>query len=320
MGPRISLVVAFVALCSPAAAQPEDGLGAGPRVSNRGARIALGAHPDAAFQATLRAEAQRLSKAKTPGVSLWTQIAKKAVDRYAARRDLTIQQRFDRVLRDTTAVLVGAPTMRKHIKTLREYDANRFLSLPGARNPLVTWLLKELDRMPDVYAGDDLDKTRCSDFRPAFRDGSMNQIFHTYFYVVMAYFTGDHYAVTLGNLHHEVFDPHGSWADYDVGNWAAHLGVNVRKLRDAGKLQALYAFPTLIGATFGTHAVTYGHPDANDGRDFRPMATQVDETVKDRLHNPSGTVSGWLTENTRRGVISVFNAFKRDGRGSNAAR
>lgn len=312
MGPRLLPFLALgcvIAVSSPLAAQPDgDGL---PLPQ---------AHPDAAFQAALRDEARRLSKAKTPGVELWTRVVKQAVDRYAGRRDLSVQERFDAVLRDTGAVLVGEETMRKHVRTLREYDAHPLLNLPGARDPQLRWLMSEYDRMPDAYAGDDLDFTRCSDFRPAFRDGSKNQVFHTYFYVLMAYSTRDSYAVTLGNLHHEVFDPHGSWADYDVGNWAAQLGVNVRMLRDAGKLQGLYALPTLIGAMFGNDVTAYGHPNANGGRDFRSQARKVDERVRTRLRNPSGTVRGWLTEHSRRGVISVFNAFKRDGAGSRAAR
>jgi hypothetical protein len=264
-------------------------------------------HGDAVLQAELHDYARSLSAAETPGVKLWTQVLQRAVDYHAGRADLTVQERFDAVLRDTGAVLVGERTLDGRFRQLQRVD-DGLLGWLVRSDPLVAWFRDELVPMHDgLYAGGNLDTTTGSDFRAEFRDGTDNQIYHTYFYVVLGYATRDPATVNRGSLYHEVFDPGGSWADFAVGNWAGHLGAQLRRWRDEGNLDALRAMPTLVGATFSADGAGYGHPRDTGGADFRGAAKTMSDYVADHVHDPVGSPLSGLRERTRRGLIDFVN-------------
>lgn len=282
-------------------------------------------HPDRATRAKAQRAADRLrqdahlvalrrtaidmSAAGKPGVAIWVEVAKRAVDHHKDRTDLTGAQRFDAVLADLAAVLNG-PEALAH---LEQYEAT-FGILPGS-DPNVDTMIRALEArdLNLAFAGKDVDPTLGADFRAGFRDATQNQVFHTNFFVLLGYAAAKHDGriVNAVNLKHETYDhlkkgDGGSVADWRVSAAALRIGDSIRRVRDGESnnrtpREGLLAIPTLIGAAFSTQPNDYARPWGPTGPDYSKVAKGVDAHVREHMHTPFGR--NFLANNVQRGLI-----------------
>lgn len=264
----------------------------------------------------LKAKAEALSRQGVPGVELMTQVMGEAVAHYSALPGYTEKQKMDAVMRDLAAVFLG-PTA---LSTLRQYR-----SLPGVREKAsVQEFEKALSGMdlsgtqargvsPDSAVAPNLDPSPGSDFKKGFRDGSKNQVFHTFAYVYLSYVTDNPKVVKGANLKHELFDGGTSTQDYNAGLWGIELGQKLRGMRDNPRASRndLFSVPALVGSALADGGESYGDPAKpwNRGRDFRELAHAMDRQARKRTGNPGGGLLDGLANGASRTLIRLKVRF-----------
>jgi len=208
--------------------------------------------------AYLRDYALDLSAEGTPGVELYTEVAREAVEIYNTRDDMTIQQKYDAVVRDLTIVFTGADNAYGHLVTFENMnemlgrDTNELV-----QESMAAVLAVEPEFTP-ATGGGTLDTTNGSDFAEEYNDGGPNQIYHAQFYVWMGYATEDSWAVSRGNFVHELqYNVGGSAEDYNLGIAGTAAGMTIRALRNAGSEEGLQMLPDIIGASFSNEPEAY---------------------------------------------------------------
>jgi len=211
--------------------------------------------------AYLRDYAENLSAQGTPGVELYTDVARKAVEIYSGRNDMGIQQKYDAVVRDLTIVFTGGNAASGYLLKYEDMQGR----LGGAVDPLVDTnmgslvVLSGLDPgYAEAAGGGTLDTAMGADFRAEYNDAGANQIYHGQFYVWMGYNTQDSWGVSRANMFHEFqYNVGGSVEDYNLGIGGASTGMIIRSLRDAGSAEGFQMIPEIIGAAFSNQPESY---------------------------------------------------------------
>lgn len=200
-------------------------------------------------QANIRALAERATELRAqerPGVQLWSELTRQAVNAYA---DAAIPEarRCDFVIQDLAVVILGPFSL----KYLRWFDkitpdmvqdrlVNDFfaelarLGLPGPE-PVPEWRAAGYMSKLDDSVDPGLDRKFGADFRPQINDDTDNQIFHTFFYQFMAYVTRASLTIRAASVYHEIFDKGGSEEDHTAALVGIKTGTELRRLRDSGK-------------------------------------------------------------------------------------
>jgi len=239
-----------------------------------------------------------LRQSGVPGIELWVKVTKKVVAYYEQRNDMTIQEKYDAVIRDLEIVFLG----RAISNPLLAYEAIKGLEvfyqgLESFRYILSSPFLVMLYRIPykaahefiqlnnnlkkfrsfddeiieSYFIGADMDLDNCKDFRTYFCDGNNNQIHHTYAYVALGYATDDFTFTNALNFLHEILplSGGGSIEDYNVGIWGLLVGRLIRSLRDSKDKDGLKFVPEIFGAVFSKNGYEYSN--------------EIDKFVKENL-------------------------------------
>lgn len=78
-----------------------------------------------------------------------------------------------------------------------------------------------------------LDRHFGEDLRPQINDQTDNQIFHCFFYQIMAYISQAAWTIRAASVYHELFDKGGSTHDHTAALIAIETGLKWRELRDS---------------------------------------------------------------------------------------
>lgn len=239
----------------------------------------------AAFAA--RAEGKR-------GVEIWTEVTRRSVEFWKDQTCLSDAQKYDEVVADVAAVFNG-PSAIGHLRTyqrtfgrLPRSDANvpHMIEVLGRRSKNLGWV------------GGGIDPTQSEDFRPAFNDGSNNQVYHTNFFVLLGHAAGqnDPKIVNLVNLKHETLDGRRRNGGRSIADWTAseagsEIGRTIRLLRDNGHgRKGLMALPAIIGGAFSNQPGEYARPYGPEGPDYTSLTQTLDESMANFEQAPRGAV------------------------------
>ncbi len=237
----------------------------------------------------LRAYALALKAQGVPAVEQLGLLSANALHRYQAMPGLTQQERMDATMRDLAGAILG-PTART---LLDEFSKVATL---GGRVPLPASALVDrfrqglgaagLESMPHGGHRDNLDPTAGLDFKAGFRDGSQNQLFHTFAFVYLQY-VGDNELVSRGaNLKHELLDFGGSSTDFHASHAGMLLGGWLRDLRDGkGELSSV---PALLVGALSKDGARAGAASApwNAGQDQSALAKTANDRFQHFLDDP----------------------------------
>lgn len=263
----------------------------------------------------LRDEARMMHRAGVPGIELSARVMGLAAAHYGRDGSLTPAQRSDAAMRDVAAVLLGGSAAS---------NLALMAKLPGKQDPNAARFIEALELLDAekmVALGDggaqrtpNLDPTQGDDLRADLRDGTRNQVFHTFAYVFLAYASGDRLKVNAGNLKHETLDPGASVADFTAGVWGAQIGDSLRSARDAGRPNAFADLPAIWGASLSTTPERYGDPRAtwNDGVDRRKLAGKIAERVRRDSGNPDGNPFAGALYRLGRWVVAAIDRWRED--------
>jgi hypothetical protein len=176
----------------------------------------------------LRALAKELGAKGMPGVEMMSTVAGEAVARYADDPYLATKDKMDAVMRDLAAVFLGdsAPWLLEDFSKVATLKGH----LAHPSQPLVKRMQRELGELDMAAFGnrkweDNLDPTPGLDFKPGFRDGSQNQVFHTFAFVFIQYFGDTEFIARVANAKHELWDGGTSKQDFQ----ASHTGIVLGK-------------------------------------------------------------------------------------------
>ena len=250
----------------------------------------------AAFAA--RAEGKR-------GVEIWSELTRRSVEFWKDRPGVSEEQKYDEVVADVAAVFNG-PAAIQHLSTYQR----TFGRLPRS-DANVPHMLEVLARRGKGlgWVGGGIDPTQSEDFRPAFNDGSNNQVFHTNFFVLLGHAAGknDPKIVNLVNLKHELLDGGRSVPDWTASEAGTDIGRTIRLLRDTGKgRQGLLALPTIIGGAFSNQPGDYARPYGPEGPDYTGLTEVLDRSMGDFETAPRGAVASRI----QRGLIRLFGGSR----------
>ncbi|HEY9842576.1 MAG TPA: hypothetical protein V6D23_19085, partial [Candidatus Obscuribacterales bacterium] len=233
----------------------------------------------------LQSLARQLKAEGRPGVEIWSRLTRAAVDSYAAK-SLPAARKSDFVMQDLVVAVIGSEGPR-HLKT--------YQSLPWVRHPdplaqtfFDDWAALGIppangDWKSVGWAGEELDRHHCADFRPEIADGSDNQIFHTLFYQFMAYTTQAPFTIHGGSIVHEFKDEGTSSEDHNACLAAVTTGMALRRQRDSQDAAAwLQDWPSITQAAYGKD----GGPEIKAGT-AGPRARAADKAIRELLaHKP----------------------------------
>lgn len=235
------------------------------------------------------------------GVEIWSEITRRSVDYWKDREGVSEEQKYDEVVADVAAVFNG-PVASQHLTTYQR----TFGRLPRS-DQNVPHMLEVLARRRGGlgFVGVGIDPTQSQDFRPAFNDGSYNQVFHTNFFVLLGHAAGknDPKIVNLVNLKHELLDGGRSVPDWTASEAGAEIGRTIRLMRDNGMgRKGLLALPTIIGSSFSSQPEDYGRPYGPEGPDYTSLARVLGESMSTFEKQPR---TGYASQ-IQRGLIRLF--------------
>jgi hypothetical protein len=235
------------------------------------------------------------------GVEIWSEITRRSVEFWKDREGVSEEQKYDEVMADVSSVFNG-PAAIQHLTTYQR----TFGRLPRS-DQNVPHMLEVLKRRRGGlgYVGGGIDPTQSEDFRPAFNDGSNNQVFHTNFFVLLGHAAGknDPKIVNLVNLKHELLDGGRSVPDWTASEAGAEIGRTIRLLRDTGKgRKGLLALPTIIGSSFSNQPGDYARPYGPEGPDYTSLSQVLGETMSEFEQAPR---TGYASQ-IQRGLIRLF--------------